>query len=47
MHPKRYKMQELISLGRQLWDNAEPGFFETKTHKILSSRFKELGFIIE
>lgn len=40
-------MQELISLGKQLWDNAEPGFFETETHKILSIRFKELGFVIE
>ncbi|MEA1910637.1 MAG: amidohydrolase [Spirochaetota bacterium] len=40
-------MNELISLGRLLWDNAEPGFFETETHKILSTRFKDLGFTIK
>lgn len=37
-------MESLISLGKQLWDNAEPGFFETNTHNILSARFQELGF---
>ena len=40
-------MEELISLGRLLWDNAEPGFFEINTHKILSKKFKELGFVIQ
>ncbi len=40
-------MNELISLGRQLWDNPEPGFFEVNTHNILSNEFKNLGFIIE
>ncbi len=40
-------MKELISLGRQLWDNAEPGFFEINTHKILSKKFKEMGFEIQ
>jgi len=40
-------MKELISLGKLLWDNAEPGFFEFRTHAILSNRFKKLGFVIE
>ncbi len=40
-------MEELISLGRQLWENAEPGFFEVNTHKILSTKFKDLGFAVE
>ena len=40
-------MEELILLGRELWDNAEPGFFEFKTHEILSGKFKRLGFLIE
>lgn len=38
-------MEELISLGRLLWDNGEPGFFEINTHKILSKKFKDLGFL--
>lgn len=37
-------MDELIELGRALWDNPEPGFFETETHKLLSSRFRDCGF---
>lgn len=40
-------MKELILLGRQLWDNAEPGFFEIRTHEILSKKFKEIGFKIQ
>lgn len=40
-------MNELISLGRVLWDNGEPGFFEIKTHKILSKKFRELEFVIQ
>ncbi len=39
-------MNELILLGRKLWGNGEPGFFEIETHKILSKKFKELGFSI-
>jgi amidohydrolase len=46
MRPKRYKMEELISLGKKLWDNAEPGFFEVKTHQLLSKKFIDLGFEI-
>ncbi len=38
-------MNELISLGRLLWDNPEPGFFEVNSHNILSRKFKELGFV--
>ncbi len=40
-------MNELIKLGRQLWNNAEPGFFEKKSHEILSKKFKTIGFIVE
>lgn len=40
-------MKELIALGRELWNSAEPGFFENNTHKILSSKFKDLGFVIK
>jgi len=40
-------MNELISLGRLLWDNPEPGFFEVNSHNILSNKFKDLGFIVE
>lgn len=40
-------MEELLSLGRQLWNNPEPGFFEKSTHAILSKKFIDLGFIIE
>ncbi len=40
-------MKDLIYLGRQLWDNAEPGFLEKNTHKILSKKFIDLGFSIE
>jgi amidohydrolase len=40
-------MNELISLGKQLWDNAEPGFFEFRTHAILSNKFKKLNFIVK
>ncbi len=40
-------MQDLISLGKQLWESAEPGFFETSTHNILSGKFKDLGFVIQ
>ncbi|MCK5154666.1 MAG: hypothetical protein KAQ93_09940, partial [Spirochaetales bacterium] len=40
-------MKDLIYLGRQLWDNAEPGFLEKRTHKILSKKFIDLGFSIE
>ena len=40
-------MRELISLGRQLWDNAEPGFFKIKTHKILSKKFRDISFVVQ
>jgi len=39
-------MKEFITLGRKLWNNAEPGFFEERTHAILASRFEEHGFLI-
>jgi len=40
-------MEELLLLGRQLWNNPEPGFFEKSTHKILCNKFIDLGFSIE
>ena len=40
-------MNELIALGRQLWDRAEPGFFERETHRILKDRFLNLGLSVQ
>ena len=40
-------MDDLITLGRALRDHAEPGFFETETHRILVERFRELDFSIQ
>ncbi|MDA3938131.1 MAG: amidohydrolase [Spirochaetia bacterium] len=40
-------MKELKSLGKLLWKNAEPGFFENNTHKILSNKFSSMGFHIQ
>ena len=37
-------MEELIKLGRRLWKNPEPGFFEKETHLILSRAFINAGF---
>ena len=37
---------DFISLGRELWDNPEPGFFETKTNALLARLFTEAGFIV-
>lgn len=39
-------MNELIALGRELWNNAEAGFFENTTHRILASRFEKAGFAV-
>jgi amidohydrolase len=39
-------LDDLIALGRTLGDHAEPGFFETETHRILVERFRDLGFSI-
>ncbi len=39
-------MEELIKLGRRLWQNPEPGFFERETHLILSRAFESAGFKI-
>lgn len=38
---------DLVELGRELEKSAEPGFFESSTHSILSRFFKELGFNLE
>ena len=40
-------MVSFIELGRKLWDNAEPGFYEVKTEEILSEQFRTAGFILE
>ena len=40
-------MNDLIALGRTLWNHAEPGFFETETHRILKERFTDLAFSVE
>lgn len=40
-------MELLIELGRKLWDNAEPGYFEVKTEEILKRQFTSAGFEIE
>jgi amidohydrolase len=40
-------MQELIELGRELQEAAEPGFFETRTQVILSARFAACGFRVQ
>jgi metal-dependent amidase/aminoacylase/carboxypeptidase family protein len=39
-------LDDLIALGRTLWNQAEPGFFETKTHRILKERFTDLAFSV-
>ena len=39
-------MDDLIALGRTLCDHAEPGFFETETHRILLERFQDLDFSV-
>ena len=36
--------EEIMSLGRELWNNPEPGFFETKTHAVLARLFADAGF---
>lgn len=38
------RMDELIDLGRQLWNHPEPGFFEERTHSILKTAFENEGF---
>ncbi len=40
-------MFSLIKLGRELWENGEPGFYENNTEKILIQRFTAEGFKIE
>ncbi len=40
-------MDYLINLGRTLWNNAEPGFYEVKTEDILLEEFSKAGFKIE
>jgi amidohydrolase len=40
-------VDDLITLGRALRDHAEPGFFETQTHRILVDRFRELDFSVQ
>ena len=40
-------MEELIALGRELQEAAEPGFFETRTQAILSARFIACGFRVQ
>jgi amidohydrolase len=40
-------MEELISLGRELENAAEPGFLEHRTHQILAARFRGRGFVIQ
>jgi len=40
-------LDDLITLGRTLRDQAEPGFFETETHRILKERFTDLGFSVQ
>jgi amidohydrolase len=37
-------VHELIELGRELAQAAEPGFFERRTQAILAERFRERGF---
>jgi amidohydrolase len=40
-------VDDLITLGRALRDHAEPGFFETETHRILVEHFRDLDFSIQ
>ena len=40
-------MNELIALGRKLWDLAEPGFFESETHRILKNCLLNLGLPVQ
>jgi amidohydrolase len=41
-----HTLDDLIALGRMLQDRAEPGFYEIETHRILSERFRDLGFSV-
>jgi amidohydrolase len=41
------QVDELIRLGRRLWECAEPGFLEHETHRVLLGLFEDLGFAIE
>ena len=38
---------DALELGKTLWNNPEPGFFEWETQKILSRAFGSLGFEVE
>jgi amidohydrolase len=40
-------MSDAVSLGRELWARAEPGFFERRTHEALASAFRARGFTVE
>ena len=40
-------VDDLITLGRTLFDHAEPGFFETETHRILVDCFSDLDFSVQ
>ena len=40
-------MSDAVSLGRDLWARAEPGFFEKRTHEALAAAFRECGFRVE
>jgi amidohydrolase len=40
-------MHENVELGRLLRDNAEAGYFEVETHRLLSERFAARGFRVE
>ena len=40
-------MEDFISLGRELANVAEPGFFEHQTHDILAAHFRRRGFTVQ
>ena len=40
-------MEPIIELGRKLWDNAEPGYYEVQSEEILKKQFISAGFKIE
>ncbi len=39
--------EELLGVGRDLWDRPEPGFFENRTHDYLAGKFSDIGFAVE
>ncbi len=40
------RIQDILETGRELWEKAEPGFRENRTHEYLTRRFDELNFKI-